>query len=349
MCNLKLRRAAPLVLFLLGALGGRIRGEELSTKEIYRRTVRSTAWVLTNDGSGTGWLADRAGKLLVTNHHVTGKNETVLVVFPSAQDGKVVAERSFYKKNGRPIRGQVVASDPKRDLALIQLESIPEEAAALKLAAESSTPSDRVHSVGNPGTSDALWVYTTGTVRQVYRRKIKLEGQEVDARVLETQAPLNPGDSGGPVVNDSGELIGVTSAVNRAAQLMSLCIDVSEVRDFLNAAQPLQGPRSAADYLKRARQHYGKNQLDLALADYTEAIRLDPKDFVPYRNRAVVHNRKGDYQKAVADCTEALRLNPKDPYAYLWRGRSYAKLGESAKAQADLREAGRLDPSLGQN
>jgi len=62
----------------------------------------------------------------------------------------------------------------KRDLALIQLEgAIPTEARSLKLSKESPSPGQRVHSVGNPGASGALWVYTPGSVRQVYHHKFE--------------------------------------------------------------------------------------------------------------------------------------------------------------------------------
>ena len=52
------------------------------------------------------------------------------------------------------------------DLALIELiDPLPEGTVELKLAADSADPADRVHSIGNPGASGALRVYTSGTVR----------------------------------------------------------------------------------------------------------------------------------------------------------------------------------------
>jgi S1-C subfamily serine protease len=322
-------------------------GEELSPKALYRQTLRSTALVLTGRASGTGWIADTEGKLLLTGAHVVGASTSVAVVFPAFEDGKVVAERAHYAKSGRFVRGRVLVTDPRRDLALIKVESLPEGAAALKLAGESVSPGDRVHAVGNPGASGALWVYTSGTVRQVYRRKVKIEEQDVEARVVETQAPLNPGDSGGPVVNDGGELVGVTAAINKSAQLVSLCIDVGEVKEFLAEAPRLLRPQTVADHVKNGAFHYDRKQFDRAIAAYTEAIKLDAAAAVPHRNRGIAFYRKGELQKALADCDRAVRLDPKDPFAYLWRGRILARLGETARAEADFQEAARLDPSLG--
>ena len=87
-----------------------------------------------------------------------------------------------------------------------------------------------------------------------------------------------------------------------------------------------------------------KGEHDKAIADYTEAIRLDPKDAEAYCNRGLAYGNKGDYDKAIADYTEAIRLNPKYAEAYYNRGMTYASKGEYDKAIADYTEAIRLDP-----
>src|SRR4029078_12751795 len=95
----------------------------------------------------------------------------------------------------------------------------------------------RVHSVGNPGASGALWVYAPGVVRTFYHKKWLSKSEEGEAPseheadVIETQSPTNHGDSGGPLVNDRGELVGVTQGGKRD-ELGSVrqCIDVSEVK-----------------------------------------------------------------------------------------------------------------------
>jgi hypothetical protein len=60
-----------------------------------------------------------------------------------------------------------------------------------------------------------------------------------NAEVVETQSPTNQGDSGGPLMNDRGELVGVTQGYNTGGQLMSLFVDVTEVRNFLAAQHML--------------------------------------------------------------------------------------------------------------
>jgi len=225
-----------------------------SAEKVYQRALKSTVWVLVRRGerdgavqfaSGSGSVIDVARKRVLTNEHVVGSSETATVLFPVFQKGKLVAERDFYLKQlGKSgIRGKVVAKDIKRDLAVIELEALPEGVKSIELAPSSPGPGQRVHSVGNPGKSGALWVYTSGTVRQVYHKKWRSADDrgttERDAQVIETSSPTNHGDSGGPLLNEKGQLVAVTQGGAADAQLLSFFIDVSEVRGLLKQKKML--------------------------------------------------------------------------------------------------------------
>jgi S1-C subfamily serine protease len=218
-----------------------------SGEKIYQRTLRGTTWILgirNNEGaaSGTGVLIDAKHRWVITNYHVAGEANRILVFFPRFREGKLIAERSEYQdllRRGAGIPAKVLYRDQRRDLVLLELESVPHGAETIHLAKSSPVPGQRVHSVGNPGKSGALWLYTQGTVRQVYEKKWRVrDGNstlEFSARVVETQSPTNPGDSGGPLVNDQGDLVGITQGMATDASLLSLFIDVSEVKAFLAA------------------------------------------------------------------------------------------------------------------
>lgn len=232
-----------------------------SGEKIYDRTLHSTVWVVLPVGpsrarTGTGSLIDGNRRLILTNYHVVGDKDTAIVYFPMFEKGKLVAEKQTYMSRGQAIPAKVLVKDSKRDLALLQLEGkIPSEARSLKLAKDSPSPGQRVHSVGNPGASGALWVYTPGSVRQVYHNKFRAAGQsgegmfEVDAKIVETASGVNQGDSGGPVVNDKGELVAVVQGhLDEAkARSYSIFIDVSEVWALLASKRLAKLPPPPSD------------------------------------------------------------------------------------------------------
>jgi tetratricopeptide (TPR) repeat protein len=325
---------------------------KLSAKEIYAETLRGTALVLVERQGkvvlGTGWVVDQARRLLVTNHHVVGNEEKVQVMFPLYRNRRVISDRDHHFKHGRRIPARVLDSDPTRDLAIIQLESLPGGVAALKLAADSPHPGEHLHSVGNPGASAAFWVYTEGSVRQVVRRKMTVAGQFIDTLVVVTSSPINPGDSGGPVVNDDGELVAVTSGglFDPQVRLMSWCIDVTVVKAFLAEVRALMGPGmpTPAAYLGRGNRHLARALYDRALADFDQAIKGDARLSPAYLGRGRALAGKGERNRAIADFTQAIRLNPTDPLAHNQRGLAYLRQRDPARAIVDFTAALRLSP-----
>jgi hypothetical protein len=211
--------------------------------EVYKKTVRSTVWIHSDRGralaTGSGSLIDKDARLVLTNFHVVGDVKRATVFFPAFRDGKPIPERKYYldREKTLAIRGTVLAVDKQADLAVIRIEKVPDGETEIPLAASSPDPGQSVHSVGNPGDSGALWLYTPGKVRQVYQKTWKAEVDRrvlsFKAKVVETDSATNPGDSGGPLVNDKGELVGVTQGGAIKAQLLSTFVDVSEVKRLL--------------------------------------------------------------------------------------------------------------------
>jgi len=106
-------------------------------------------------------------------------------------------------------------------------------------------------------------------------------------------------------------------------------------------------PKDAEAYYNRGKAYEKKGDYDKAIANYTEAIRLDPKLALAHNNLGVAYANKGDWDKAIADCTEAIRLDPKLEEVYNNRGAMYFCKGDLDAAIADYNEAIRLGPKNG--
>jgi S1-C subfamily serine protease len=208
----------------------------LANENVYDKTLQSTAWILGATSTGTGVLVDEDKKLILTNCHVTQGQEKIHVVFPVMNSDRAESDGEFYlndlDKYGTV--GTVVACDKLRDIAIIQVEELP--AGVVEIAfGKPGRPGQTVHSIGNPAASDALWIYTHGKVRQNYYRKSQIKDYgSIQMQMLETDSPINPGDSGGPIVNDNGELIGLTQSMSMDSRLYSYGVDISEVTWYLN-------------------------------------------------------------------------------------------------------------------
>jgi tetratricopeptide (TPR) repeat protein len=90
-----------------------------------------------------------------------------------------------------------------------------------------------------------------------------------------------------------------------------------------------------------------KNQSkwDEAIAEYTEALRINPNNARAYYNRGLAYYTQKDYSRAIADYTQAIRLDPNYAAAYMGRGNAYRGKGDNDRAIADYTQAIRLDPN----
>lgn len=217
--------------------------------EIYKRTLQSIGWVNVPRqfplmSTGTGALVDAENRLFLTAYHVVEGATEARIFFPKFDaEGQPISVRNFYLDREKPVIGDIIVADAKRDLAVLKLRSVPPGVLPLTVAPKSIGVAHRVFTVGNPGASSVLWVYTEGTVRQIAFKKLRMDNkQDVEAWIVEAQFPINQGDSGGPVVNDRNELVGVNSSHSPKAQLMSNCVDIREIQVVLDQARRIPAP-----------------------------------------------------------------------------------------------------------
>lgn len=339
------------------------RGPVLRKAEIYQRTLKGTAWVIAEREKsrrtwGTAWVIDEQNCLLVTNDHVVKGAEELKVYFPAYRRSRLMTNQGHYDKKEIPLIGRVVDSYPEKDLAVIRVAALPVGARQLELAAPENDiqPGEDAFSLGNPaGIMESMWIFTSGTVRQVLDAEYSLSnGQTIKARVVESQAPINPGDSGGPVVNDRGEVVAIVDAFDTDASLRTMFIHVSEVRDYMDKVRQWLNPDTADEYLKRGRNYLEKRRFLLALNDFDEAVHIDPTkaEYLEARGEACceiygLSDAQDDLSKAAADFSKALSLEPNREKSLALRGWCYLEKGEYKSAEKDFEDALKINDRMG--
>jgi S1-C subfamily serine protease len=213
---------------------------------VHRSALKSVCWIIARRddgmGSSTGVLIDRENRLVLTSWHVRPGDFDYTVFFPMYDsENKLIHERDVYKKMGTrddAVKGIMRAYDKTRDLAMIQLGRVPNDAEAIPFAQKEPHIGEEVHSISNPGASDTLWVFTRGHVRSIYKKRWRKVDENIDSdvRIVETDSFLNLGDSGGPLVNDRGELVGINQTGDFRAQGHSFFIHRTEIETFLKDA-----------------------------------------------------------------------------------------------------------------
>jgi S1-C subfamily serine protease len=229
---------------------------------LYRQVLRSTGLLLAAGrrpgkvSCGTCWVVDRPRRLVVTNWHVVRGQRQVDVYFPDYRNGKVVTSFTYYYRKRPAIPGRVLTASVPLDLAVVQLEVLPEEVVALRLARRPPRVGQIVYAVGNGLRAwGSLWRLRHARVLRVrYGVSRRRGGHVVRAHVIETPRNSRHGDSGGPVVNRLGQLVGVHSAGGRR---VSTSIQVRDVRFLLRKIQRETArlpPRPARRASRRTRE-----------------------------------------------------------------------------------------------
>jgi tetratricopeptide (TPR) repeat protein len=120
------------------------------------------------------------------------------------------------------------------------------------------------------------------------------------------------------------------------------------MKDIARSTEAIRrNPKDPKTYLARANDAWVllRHEYDRMIADYDQAIALDPGNADAYSGRAQAWSSKGDHDRAIADYSEAIRLSPKDPGAYHARASAWQRKLDYDKAIADYSMAIRLDPN----
>ena len=174
-------------------------------------------------GGGTGFVVSAKNGLILTNKHVVVDEE---------------AEYTVITNDAKKYEAKVLARDPFNDVAILQIKG-------LKLPEVSLGDSDKI-SIGQTvlAIGNALGEYrntvTRGVISGIGRRVVAGGGtveQSVLENVIQTDAAINFGNSGGPLINLNGEVIGINTAISLQGQLIGFALPINQAKIAIKSVE----------------------------------------------------------------------------------------------------------------
>jgi S1-C subfamily serine protease len=205
----------------------RLTQDERNTIEVFRQASRGVVHInarsaietrfekhVGESSTGTGFVLDREGRILTAFHVIQDKNEIDVIL-----------------SNGSRLSARLVGTAPRLDIALLEVDASEEELFPLPLGnSRALEVGQKVIAIGNPiGLHNTL---TVGVVSAL-QRSVGDTAIELEDALIQTDAAINPGSSGGPLLNSAGEVVGINTAAIEMAQNVSFAIPIHFARRII--------------------------------------------------------------------------------------------------------------------
>lgn len=191
----------------------------MTTSEVAEAVSPSTVLIYASSGTyGTGFFIGSDG-YIATNYHVVQARENIEVTLYS----------------GEVLKAELVGYSAPDDLAVLKIKGNGYPVAVIGNS-DALRVGDVAIAIGNPLGVDASWTTTQGIISALNREvTVTQAGMIGELTMIQTDAPVNPGNSGGPLCNDRGEVIGVITLKMSDYEGMGLAIPINGAMEILNA------------------------------------------------------------------------------------------------------------------
>jgi S1-C subfamily serine protease len=333
MTNRKYPRFFPFALLLLLTSVARGASADESLPALVKRVKPAVVAIATYDSTGEALMTGsgfflRPGQV-VTNLHVV-RNAARAEVKTLDGKGKVF-----------PVTG-AVAVDEEGDLALLSVDMPLDRARGSELATELPDEGEGIFVIGNPlklegSVSDGI----VSAVREVPN----------SYRIIQITAPISHGNSGSPVFNLRGQVLGVVTVKVTNGQNINLAVSAARVGQLrAGALRPLSelSNKPKGDVAETAYRN-GLESLwlgnyDSAVGYFENAVNKNPKRADAWVKVGYCKVKKGKNQEAIRAYQEALQLKPEDPHIHNKLGDAYYYAGRMREAIESYTEAARRRP-----
>ncbi len=290
-----------------------LRSFGLSPKEIYAQHSQAVVLIFATDGrndgsSGTGSIISEKG-LIITNAHVVAKENTPFSnIFVYLKPNKITGDHSKDLQNR--FSAELLKIDYPLDLALLKIKSDRETFPVMQFVnPDDVSIGDSVAAIGHP-EQGGLWTLTTGSISSVVANFNSVPGKDV----FQTEASFNRGNSGGPLIGETGGMVGVNTCIARKASDGLTITDINFSLKSGVAVQWLSQNGYQFSYMKTT----GESDQSNSVA-HTEKNLAEPKMVESKKTNKQTEDEKAHTQReAVTNPppkTEPMIVTEKRPYS----------------------------------
>lgn len=203
----------------------------MSAADIYKKVAPAVVMVSTKsiqsingwfqqetEGMGSGFIINTDGYILTNYHVIEGAKEVTVTL-----------------SDGREVKASVVNYDENQDVAMIKINENIEVPGVVELGdSDALQPGEEVLAIGNPLSKELSSTLTKGIVSAL-NRSVETE-TGVNTNLIQTDAAINSGNSGGPLINTKGQVVGInTLKASDGAEGIGFAIPINDVKDKIES------------------------------------------------------------------------------------------------------------------
>jgi tetratricopeptide (TPR) repeat protein len=301
-----------------------IYNQTLTAEQIYKKVTDAVVVIHAYDSNnklskqGSGVVLNDKG-YIVTNYHVLAGCDRLEIL---------------HNKETVPYV-DIIGIDVEKDILILKIKA--KKFPSVKIGDSKSLKiGQRVYALGSPlGFENTISEGIISGLRSY---------EEFEKNFIQITASISSGSSGGAVIDDRGELIGISTLTATKGQNLNFAIPIDEVLTVKISSYSKNDTYKNFEFFNGGIDEVRKGNYQAAIKYFTSYIREYQNDGGAYYNRGIAKARLEDYKGAIQDFSKAIEINPNDEFAYNNRGVTKGSLGDYSGAIQDFNKAIMINP-----